>query len=160
MKKIAVYPGTFDPITNGHIDVIKRGSGIFDELIILVALREEKHTLFSVEERIEMVRCATKKLKNVQVVTLNKLLTQYLKENNIRFVLRGLRAVSDFDYELQMALTNSELYPRIETIFIMSSRKYIFLSSSIVREIAHYGGDVSMFVPNCVSKKLMKRGLK
>ncbi len=157
MNKIAVYPGTFDPITNGHIDVIKRGAEIFDSLIVLVAVRKEKHTLFSIEERVNMVKCATKEIKNVNVAVLNGLLVNYLKENDIRFVLRGLRAVSDFDYEFQMALTNSELYPEIETIFIMSSRQYIFLSSSIVREISSYGGNVLNFVPKCVAEKLKTR---
>ncbi len=157
MNKIAVYPGTFDPITNGHMDVIKRGAEIFDVLTILVAVRKEKNTLFSIEERLNMVKCATKEIKNVNVAVLDTLLVHYLKEHDIRFVLRGLRAVSDFDYEFQMALTNSELYPEIETIFIMSSRQYIFLSSSIVREISSYGGNVSNFVPKCVAEKLKTR---
>lgn len=160
MKKTAVYPGTFDPITNGHLDVIRRGAEIFDSLIVLVAIRKEKHTLFNLEERTELVKCATKDIPNVQVATLDKLLVEYLKENKIRFVLRGLRAVSDFDYEFQMTLTNSTLYPEMETIFIMSSGKYIFLSSSLVREIASYGGDVSGFVPGCVVKKLKKKVMK
>ncbi len=160
MEKIAVYPGTFDPITNGHIDVIKRGAEIFDRLIILVALNKEKNTLFSIDERLDMVKCATKEFKNVKVKNLDKLLVNYLKDNNVKLVLRGLRAVSDFDYELQMALTNSVLYPAIETIFIMSSSKYIFLSSSTVREIAYYGGDVSNFVPLCVSEKLVGKRRK
>ncbi|NIA11646.1 MAG: pantetheine-phosphate adenylyltransferase [Nitrospiraceae bacterium] len=154
---MAVYPGTFDPITKGHIDVIKRGAEIFDSLTILVAIHKEKHTLFSINERLEMVKCAIKEFTNVEVTTLNELLIDYLKNNNVKFVLRGLRAVSDFDYELQMALTNSALYPNIETIFIMSSSKYIFLSSSIVREIASYGGNVSNFVPQCVSEKLTQK---
>ncbi len=157
MKKIAVYPGTFDPITKGHLDVIKRGAEIFDTLIVLVAIRKEKNTLFSLNERVELVKCSTKNIKNVRVDTLSKLLADYLKENKIRFVLRGLRAVSDFDYEFQMALTNSVLYPQIETVFVMSSGQYIFLSSSLVREIASYGGDVSRFVPGCVSKKLREK---
>ncbi len=157
MKKIAVYPGTFDPITNGHLDVIRRGAEIFDKLVVLVAIRKEKNTLFDFNERIELVKCAVKEINNVEVAALDKLLANYLKENNIRFVLRGLRAVSDFDYEFQMALTNSALYPEMETVFVMSSGQYIFLSSSLVREIASYGGDVSGFVPECVSKKLEKK---
>ena len=160
MKKIAVYPGTFDPITNGHLDVIKRGSEIFDALMILVAKRKEKHTLFNMEERIELVKCATADLKNVTVVPLDGLLVNFLKKNNIKFILRGLRAVSDFDYEFQMALTNSMLYKDVETVFVMSSRDFIFLSSSLVREIASYGGDTSIFVPECVTKKLSEKVIK
>ncbi len=160
MEKIAVYPGTFDPITNGHLDVIRRGADIFDNLIVLVAVRKEKNTLFTLEERVKLVKCATEDIKNVRVDTLNKLLASYLKKNKIKFVLRGLRAVSDFDYEFQMALTNSALYPEIETIFVMSSGQYIFLSSSLVREIASYGGDVSRFVPSCVSKKLKEKVIR
>ncbi len=160
MEKIAVYPGTFDPITNGHLDVIKRGAEIFDTLIILVAERKEKHTLFSINERIELVKCATKGVKNVIVKPLNGLLVEFLKKNDVKFILRGLRAVSDFDYEFQMALTNSMLYKEVETVFVMSSREFIFLSSSLVREIASYGGDTSMFVPECVTKKLAEKVVK
>ncbi len=160
MKKIAVYPGTFDPITNGHLDVIKRGSEIFDTLVILVAERKEKHTLLNIHERIELVKCATKGIKNVTVKPLNGLLVEFLKKNDVKFILRGLRAVSDFDYEFQMALTNSMLYKEVETVFVMSSREFIFLSSSLVREIASYGGDTSMFVPECVTKKLAEKVVK
>ncbi len=160
MKKIAVYPGTFDPITNGHLDVIKRGAEIFDTLIILVAERKEKHTLFNINERIELVKCATKGIKNVTVKPLNGLLVEFLKKNDVKFILRGLRAVSDFDYEFQMALTNNMLYKEVETVFVMSSREFIFLSSSLVREIASYGGDTSMFVPECVTKKLAEKVVK
>ncbi len=160
MEKIAVYPGTFDPITNGHLDVIKRGAEIFDTLIILVAERKEKHTLFNINERIELVKCATKGVKNVIVKPLNGLLVEFLKKNDVKFILRGLRAVSDFDYEFQMALTNSMLYKEVETVFVMSSREFIFLSSSLVREIASYGGDTSMFVPECATKKLAEKVVK
>jgi len=152
-----VYPGTFDPITNGHLDIIARGTDIFDELIILVAKGENKHPLFTMNERIEMVKCAIKQFNNVSVLPLKGLLVSFLKENNIKFVLRGLRAVSDFDYELQLALTNKNLYPSLETVFIMSSNNYIFLSSSIVREIAGFNGDVSKFVPSCVEEALKRR---
>jgi len=160
MKKTAVYPGTFDPITNGHLDVIKRGAEIFDTLIILVAERKEKHTLFNIKERIELVKCATKDIKNATVMSLDGLLVDFLKRNNIKFILRGLRAVSDFDYEFQMALTNNMLYKDVETVFVMSSRDFIFLSSSLVREIASYNGDTSIFVPECVTKKLSEKVIK
>jgi len=160
MKKTAVYPGTFDPITNGHLDVIKRGAEIFDTLIILVAKRKEKHTIFNIKERIELVKCSTRDIKNVTVMPLDGLLVDFLKKNNIKFILRGLRAVSDFDYEFQMALTNNMLYKDVETVFVMSSRDFIFLSSSLVREIAAYNGDTSIFVPECVTKKLSEKVIK
>ncbi len=152
-----MYPGTFDPITNGHLDIIARGREIFDELIILVAKGENKHPLFTMNERIEMVKCAIKQFNNVSVSPLEGLLVSFLKENNIKFVLRGLRAVSDFDYELQLAFTNKNLYSDLETVFIMSSNNYIFLSSSVVREIAYFNGDVSKFVPSCVEEALKRR---
>ncbi len=157
MKRVAVYPGTFDPITNGHLDIIERGTDIFDELIILVAEREDKHPLFTMKERIEMIKCVTRRFNNVSVLPLRGLLVSFLKKNDIKFVLRGLRAVSDFDYELQLALTNKNLYPNLETVFIMSNNNYIFLSSSIVREIARFNGDVSRFVPACVEETLKRR---
>jgi pantetheine-phosphate adenylyltransferase len=154
MEKITVYPGTFDPITNGHIDLIRRGSRLFDRIIVLVAERKEKNTLFTLEERIELVRSSIKNFKNVSIEPLSRLLTDYLRENNIHFILRGLRAVSDFDYELQMALMNRELLKDCETIFIMGSKEEIFLSSNLIREIATNRGDISPFVPKCVKLKV------
>jgi pantetheine-phosphate adenylyltransferase len=157
MEKIAVYPGTFDPITNGHISIIERGAMLFDHLIVLVAIRNEKDTLFSLEERTEMAKCAVKHLENVSVEPFKGLLAAYMKERQIKFVLRGLRAVSDFDYEIQMALINNELDAEISTVFLTAQKDYIFLSSTIIREIASYGGDVSMFVPDCVMNKIIKK---
>jgi pantetheine-phosphate adenylyltransferase len=157
MKKIAVYPGTFDPITKGHISIIERGAQLFDELVILVALRNEKDTLFSLEERTEMVKCSVTHLENVSVESFKGLLVAYMKDNGIKFILRGLRAVSDFDYELQMSLINCELEPEISTVFMTGKKEYIFLSSTIIREIASYGGDVSKFVPDCIIEKINKK---
>jgi pantetheine-phosphate adenylyltransferase len=157
MRKVAVYPGTFDPITKGHISIIERGSKLFDHLIILVALRNEKNTLFSLNERTKMIKCAVAHIKNVSVEPFKGLLVEYMRTHKIKFILRGLRAVSDFDYELQMALINSELDPGIFTVFLAGQKEYIFLSSTIIKEIALYGGDVSKFVPDCVSKKITKK---
>jgi pantetheine-phosphate adenylyltransferase len=154
MEKIAAYPGTFDPITNGHIDLINRGSLLFDKILVLVAERREKNTLFTLDERMELVRESVKNMKNVKVEPLSGLLVSYLKNNNIHFILRGLRAISDFDYELQMALINRELLKDCETVFIMASKNEIFLRSSLIREIAMNGGDIKSFVPICVKRKM------
>ena len=157
MERIAVYPGTFDPITKGHIFIIERGSKLFDHLIVLVALRNEKNALFSLEERIEMIGCAVAHIKKVSVEPFKGLLVEYMRLHNIKFILRGLRAVSDFDYELQMALINTELDPEISTVFLASQKDYIFLSSTIIKEVAFYNGDISKFVPDCVNEKIIKK---
>jgi pantetheine-phosphate adenylyltransferase len=157
MKKIVAYPGTFDPITNGHLDIIKRGANLFDELVIFVAESNEKNPLFTFKERIEMAQCLAKEFNNVSVVSFKGLLTTCLKESNIKVVLRGLRTMSDFEYEFQMALINKKLYPDLETVLLMSSSEFVFLSSSLVREIALLGGDISKFVPPYVEKMLKRR---
>jgi len=154
-KKI-IYPGSFDPITNGHLDLIKRAKEIFDEVIVAVAKREEKRPLFSWEERIKLAKEAIEELnlKNVKVYAYDSLLIDFCKKMGVFAILRGLRAVSDFDYEFQMALTNRKLLPEIETIFFVPSPEYIFLSASLVKEIAKYGGCLKKFVPLCVEKAL------
>lgn len=158
MKKIAVYPGTFDPITNGHLDILARSSRIFDKIVILVAERKEKETLFSLKERIQIIKEVTKDLKSIKVDSIkNELLVNYLKRKNIHFVIRGLRSVSDFEYELQMTLINREFLNDIEIIFIVGSKDTIFLSSSLIREIASNGGDISKFVPKLVVEKIQKK---
>lgn len=149
MKKVVVYPGSFDPPTNGHLDLILRASKIFDRVIVLVITNTSKRTTFSIDERVEMLNkiITKRKLKNVMVDKFDGLLVDYMRKNNLKIVLRGLRAVSDFDYEFQMVLTNRKMYEEIETIYLMPDIKWIYLSSSLVKEIASFKGDISLFVP-------------
>ncbi|MDI6860769.1 MAG: pantetheine-phosphate adenylyltransferase [Caldisericia bacterium] len=158
--KIAVYPGSFDPPTLGHLDLIKRASKIFDKLIVLVSDSKNKNYMFSKEERFLMVKEMVEQIENVEVQMLNGLLIDYLKANKIKFVIRGLRITSDFDYEFQMSSFNKVLYPEIETIYIMSDSKYTLLSSSLVRELILNNGDISKFVPESVVKFIKSRGVK
>ncbi len=148
-EKVAVYPGSFDPPTNGHLDLIIRASRIFDKLIILLMTNISKKSLFLVEERLSMLKKIIFKrgLKNVSVETYSGLLVDYLKDRNLNIVIRGLRAISDFEYEFQMVLANREIFDKIETIYLMPDIKWSYLSSSIVKEIASFGGDISKFVP-------------
>uniref|UniRef100_A0A7C4Y5B6 Phosphopantetheine adenylyltransferase n=1 Tax=Caldisericum exile TaxID=693075 RepID=A0A7C4Y5B6_9BACT len=158
MREIIVaYPGTFDPITYGHIEIIERGALIFDEVVVLVAKREEKHTLFSLEERFSMVKKAVEHLKNVKVSMLDKLLVDYLEEHNIKIILRGLRSEKDFEYEREMFEANCALVRTIETVFLISKSKYAFLSSTLIKEIALNGGDISQFVPEVVIEYMDKK---
>jgi pantetheine-phosphate adenylyltransferase len=152
--KIIIYPGSFDPPTNGHLDLIIRASKIFDKVIVLVVQNINKKPFFSIDERIEMLKLIIKnrKLKNVFVDQYRGLLVDYLKEKKINLILRGLRAVSDFDYEFQMVLTNRKMYPKTEIIYLMPDYKWVYLSSSLVKEIVMYKGDVSKFVPKEVLK--------
>ncbi len=156
----AVYPGTFDPITNGHLDVLKRALELFQELTILVASHREKTPMFTLEERTELVKKSVPRFKGVKVESFEGLLVDYTKKNNINVVIRGLRAVSDFDYEFQMAQINRKLHPGLELIFVMPGEEYFFLSSSLVKEIASRKGDVSKFVPEPVAKALKAKYLK
>jgi len=152
--KIIIYPGSFDPPTNGHLDLIIRASKIFDKVIVLVVQNINKKPFFSIDERVEMLKLIIKnrKLKNVFVDQYRGLLVDYLKEKKINLILRGLRAVSDFDYEFQMVLTNRKMYPKTEIIYLMPDYKWVYLSSSLVKEIVMYKGDVSKFVPKEVLK--------
>ncbi|MBU6352894.1 MAG: pantetheine-phosphate adenylyltransferase [Actinomycetales bacterium] len=152
MKK-AVCPGSFDPITNGHLDVIERASGLFDQVVIAVLLNSSKGGLFSVSERVEMIQDSVKHLKNVTVDTWSGLLVDYCQANQIKAIVKGLRAVSDFDYELQMAQINLQL-KGVDTLLMATKPAYSFLSSSLVREISSYSGDVSAFVPPRVASAL------
>ncbi|RKZ16302.1 pantetheine-phosphate adenylyltransferase [bacterium] len=155
--KVAVYPGTFDPVTNGHIDIIKRASRIFDKLIVLVALHRGKETMFTKEERVEMLKKSVEGMRNVEVDFYEGLIAEYVKDKRILAVIRGMRAVSDFEYEFQMALMNRHLNPEIEIIYLFPDEKYTYLSSSIVKEVASFGGDISTFVPPHVEKMLIKK---
>ncbi|MEE1314849.1 MAG: pantetheine-phosphate adenylyltransferase [Faecalimonas sp.] len=153
----AIYPGSFDPLTYGHLDVIRRSAALVDELIIGVLQNKAKIPLFSVEERVRMVQEVTKDLENVKVVPFEGLLVAFAKEMDARLVIRGLRAVTDFEYELQMAQTNHKLDDTIETLFMTTSLEYAYLSSSTVREISAFGGDVSKFVPEPVLREIVKK---
>jgi pantetheine-phosphate adenylyltransferase len=153
----ALYPGTFDPITNGHLDVIHRAAQLFETVIVVVAMNARKATLFSLKERLEMVRASTRDLKNVEVLAHEGLMVDCLRKQKAQVLLRGLRAVSDFEYEFQMALMNKKLDPRCETMYLMPSEPYTYLASSIVRELAALGGDISEFVPPDVEKRLHQK---
>ncbi|MCM8767794.1 MAG: pantetheine-phosphate adenylyltransferase [Candidatus Omnitrophica bacterium] len=157
MKKVGVYPGTFDPITYGHIDVIERSLKIVDEVIIAVSGFKKKDFLFSVEERVAMIKEVFKNNENVKVESFDGLLVDYLKKKNLKIVIRGLRAISDFDYEFQMVLINRKLNKEIETIFLMPREEYFYISSSIVKEIAKLNGNISCFVPKNVEQALRKK---
>ena len=157
MKRIAVYPGTFDPVTNGHIDLVERSLRIFDVVIVAVAANPKKAPLFSLDDRVAMLKKVTTKYRNVVIEGFDGLLVDYVKQRKAVGIIRGLRAVSDFEYEMQMALMNRRLDSRIETVFLMPSEEYSFITSTIVKEAASYGGDVSSLVPRVVVEKLKKR---
>ncbi len=146
--KTAVYPGSFDPCTNGHLDIISRASKLFDKVIVAVLINSSKNPLFSAEERVALIKKAVKHLDNVEVTCFSGLLVDFLTEARADFVLKGLRAVSDFEYEFQMALTNRKLSENFETLFMPTSTEYMFLSSSVVKEIARYGGSLDGLVPD------------
>ena len=150
----AVYPGSFDPVTYGHLDLIERGLRIFDTVTVAIAKEAGKHPLFSVAERLEMMREATRALKGVEVEPFEGLFVDYVEKKKVSVVIRGLRMISDFEYEFQMALTNRKLNDRIETIFLMPSENYAYLSSRLIKEAAGLGGRVSYFVPPFVEKRL------
>ncbi len=158
-EKTAIYPGTFDPITRGHIDIIQRASKIFHRLVVAVAHNPGNQPLFTVEERLEMIHqsLAPLNLANVEVETFSSLLIAYAKKKGATAIVRGLRAVSDFEYEFQMALMNRKLENSVETIFLMPSEQYTYLSSRIVKEIAYYGGDIECLVTPPVAKKLKEK---
>jgi len=157
MSRTAICPGTFDPFTNGHLDIVERSLRIFDHVIIAVATNPKKKPLFPVEERITMIREAVGGLKGVDVDSFNGLLVDYVNSKKGSAVVRGLRAVSDFEYEMQMALMNRRLYPEIETVFMMPSEEYTFLTSTVIKEVASFGGDIKGLVPECVEKALKDR---
>src|SRR5581483_6288953 len=153
----AIYPGSFDPLTNGHLDLIERGSKIFDELIVAILRNSEKDPLFTLAERLEMLEHMTKHYENVRVETFDGLLVDYAMQKKAKAVLRGIRAISDYEYELQMALMNRKLQPQLETVFMMPAEAYSYLSSRLVKEVAHLGGDVRELVPPLVAGQLKQR---
>ncbi len=157
MKHIAVYPGTFDPVTNGHIDLVERSLRIFGEVIVAVAENPKKAPLFPLEERIAMLQAVTANYKNVVIEGFDGLLVDYVRKKSAVAIIRGLRAVSDFEYEMQMALMNRRLDSNIETVFLMPNVEYSFITSTIVKEAASYGGDVSSLAPRVVVEKLKKK---
>jgi pantetheine-phosphate adenylyltransferase len=156
----AVYPGTFDPLTRGHEDLVRRASTLFDSLILGIAESRAKRTYFPLEERIEIAREVLGDVKNVQVVGFEGLLIDFVRKQNARVVLRGLRAVSDFEYEFQLAGMNRDLYPEMETVFLTPSEQHMFISATLVREIATLGGDVSKFVHPSVVQRFKQKGRK
>jgi pantetheine-phosphate adenylyltransferase len=155
MMRTAIYPGSFDPLTNGHLDVIERAVKLFDHVIVAVARNESKQPLFSLEERLELVKHSIRHLDNVEADSFDCLLVDYVERHSAQAIVRGLRAVSDFEFEFQLALMNRKLNERVETIFMMPRETYTFLSSRMVKEIAQLGGDVSPFVPACVEAALV-----
>lgn len=155
--KIAIYPGTFDPITNGHLDILERALTLFDKVIITIARNSSKNPLFSEQERLDMISEVVGEYKNVEVDAFDGLLVHYAKQKKATAIVRGLRAISDFEFELQMALMNRKLDDTVETVFLMPNEKYTYLNSSIVREIARLGGDVSDFVPSVVRLTLDRK---
>jgi pantetheine-phosphate adenylyltransferase len=157
MSLIAVYPGTFDPITNGHTDLVNRGVKIFDKVIIAVAQNPSKNTLFTVKERIEFIQEIFDANSQVEIYSLDKLLVDFANDHNATVILRGLRAVSDFEYEVQLASMNRSMEPNIESVFMSPAEEYGFLSSSIIKEIAKHGGDLSKFIDKAVLEALQKK---
>ena len=155
--KIAVIPGSFDPVTNGHLDIIRRTASLFDKVWVGILKNNAKRPLFTVDERIALIRQVTDELPNVEVEGFEGLLVDYARSKGARFIVKGLRAVSDFEYEFQMALTNKSLNPDIETFFITTNCAYSYLSSSIVKEVASYGGSISDFVPKVVEKAIIAK---
>lgn len=155
--KTAIYPGSFDPITNGHYDIIKRAAKLFDRLIVVVMVNASKHPAFSIEERMEMIKKVVADIPRVEVDCYTGLLADYSRLKKACVIVKGLRAVSDFENEFQMALANHKLNPNLETIFMSTTGKYLFLSSSLVREIASFGGEISGMVPSIIEKDIMDK---
>lgn len=157
--KIYVYPGSFDPVTNGHLDIIKRASRLCDKLIVAVLVNTSKSPTFSLEERVELLKSSLEGIDNVQIESFEGLLIDFMSKKNASVIIKGLRAVSDFEYELQMALLNKNLAPQIETLFIMANINYSFLSSSSVKELARHKGNIEGLVPHCIKEKITQKFL-
>ena len=155
--RVAIYPGTFDPMTRGHEDLVRRASSLFDRVVVGIAQSRSKRPFFTLEERVDLARQVLAPYKNVEIVGFDNLLMDFLHERGAKVILRGLRAVSDFEYEFQMAGMNRNLYPEVETVFLTPGEQYMFVSATMVREIAVLGGDVSKFVHPAVSERLQKK---
>ena len=156
--KISIYPGSFDPLTNGHLDLIERGARLFDQLIVAILRNENKTSLFTVEERVEMLRESVRRLANVTVEAFDGLLVKFAAQKGARVILRGIRAVSDYEYELQMALMNRKLHPELETVFMLPGEAYSYVSSRQVKEVYRLGGNISDLVPPIVEQRLRDKG--
>ncbi|MBW2603573.1 MAG: pantetheine-phosphate adenylyltransferase [Deltaproteobacteria bacterium] len=157
MQKIAIYPGSFDPVTNGHIDIAQRGVKIFDKIIVAILHNPGKNFLFSVEERLEMLESSFEAYPNIEVETFDGLLVEYASKRGSIAILRGMRAVSDFEYEFQLALMNRSLNREVQTVFLMTGLRWIFTSSSIIKEAAQFGGNIKTMVPPIVNRKLKEK---
>ena len=155
--KIAIYPGSFDPVTNGHVDILERAAAVFDKVIVAVSINSQKVPLFSIEERVELAKSIFSKFDNVEVATFTGLLAEYAKTVGAKTIIKGLRAVSDFEYEFQMAHMNKKINPDVETMFMMSNQKYSYLSSSIVKEVGKLGGDLTDLVPEQIIDEIYMR---
>jgi pantetheine-phosphate adenylyltransferase len=157
MQRIAIYPGSFDPVTNGHIDIARRGLTLFDKIIVAILHNPQKKYLFNLEERMEMLQTSMKDLDNIEFDTFDGLLVEYAAQRKAQAILRGMRAVSDFEYEFQLALMNRKLNREVQTVFLMTGLRWIFTSSSIIKEAAQFGGEIEDMVPPIVHRKLLKK---
>ena len=157
MPKVAIYPGSFDPVTNGHIDIVERGLKLFDKIIVSILYNPNKEYLFSLDERVEMLKDCLKKFKNIEIDSFDGLLVDYAASRKAHAILRGLRAMSDFEYEFQMALMNRRLNREVQTVFLMTGLRWIFTSSSIIKEAVQFGGNIDGMVPALVQKKLKQK---
>jgi pantetheine-phosphate adenylyltransferase len=160
MSTLAVYPGSFDPLTNGHVDIISRGARLFDRIIVAILVNAEKSPLFTMDERVDITRSVFKTHSNVEVDTFDGLLVDYVERRDAQVIVRGLRAVSDFEFEFQMALMNRRLRPKIETVFMMPAEQYTYISSRLIKEVFSLGGRVEGLVPDLVEERLRGKGLK
>jgi pantetheine-phosphate adenylyltransferase len=159
MPTLAVYPGSFDPLTNGHVDIISRGARLFDRIIVAILVNAEKDPLFSMDERVDIARAVFRDQRNVEVDTFDGLLVDYVARRGAQVIVRGLRAVSDFEFEFQMALMNQRLKPQIETVFMMPAEQYTYISSRLIKEVFSLGGRVHGLVPELVEERLREKGL-